>query len=156
MDYVFRSGDNSYSVVICETTYNKMIFECERCRGLETGGILIGNYSDDNGVAYIRDSFSPIDSRHYKSRFFRGTIGINNILDKKWDVGEYYLGEWHYHPNSSSKSSNLDDNQMMAFSKNKRLNCPNPILVVIGGNSSNWGLNVYVYKNNEKIVLKKE
>ena len=155
MDYVFRSDDNNYTVVICPDTYAKIMLECEKYNGLETGGILIGNYSKDNGVAYIKDSNVPEDSKHYKTKFFRGTYGLNKLLDKKWSEGEYYLGEWHYHPNSSSKSSRLDDIQMIKFSNNKKLNCPEPILLIIGENTSKWSLNLYIYKNNEKIILKK-
>lgn len=154
MDYYFRSEDNNYKIIICENTYAKIIKECKKFRNLETGGILIGNYSRDNITAYIKDSYSPNDSKHFKSKFFRGTGGINNILNKKWDKNEYYLGEWHYHPNPSSKSSKIDDIQMINFSNNKKLNCPKPILLIIGGNSLKWSLNLYVYNNNEKIILK--
>jgi len=156
MDYVFRSEDNNYTIVICQNTYAKIILECEKYIGLETGGILIGNYSKDNSIAYIKDSKSPKDSKHYKNIFVRGTDGLNKILDEKWKDGEYYLGEWHYHPNSSSKSSRVDDIQMIKFSNNKKLNCKEPILLIIGGNPSNWSLNLYVYKDNEKIIFKKE
>ncbi len=156
MGYVFGSEDNNYKIIICASTYDKIISECEKYMSLETGGILIGNYSKDNIIAYIKDSYSPNDSKHFKSRFFRGTAGINKILDKKWREGEYYLGEWHYHPNSSSDSSRIDDTQMITFSNNKKLNCPQPILLIIGGNLSNWSLNAYIYKDNKKIILKKE
>ena len=156
MDYIFRNEVNTYKIIIDEITLNKIIFECEKYENLETGGILIGNYSKDGITAYIKDSYSPKDSKRYSNRFFRGTFGINKILDKKWKKKEYYLGEWHYHPNSSSESSKLDDIQMMKFSKNKKLNCQVPILLVIGGNSLKWSLNLYIYKNNEKIILKKE
>ncbi len=154
MEYVFRSDDNNFTVIIYEATYDKIVEECEKSVNMETGGILIGNYSKNNSIAFINDSYSPKDSKHFKSKFLRGTDGINKILDKKWGEGEYYLGEWHYHPNSSSKSSLVDDAQMIEFSNNKKLNCSEPILVIIGGNSLKWSLNVYVYKNNEKIILK--
>ena len=156
MGYIFRSEDKKYTITIYETAFSKIILECEKYMNLETGGILIGKYSKDNSFAYIKDSFSPIDSKHYSNRFLRGTFGINKILDKKWKEGEYYLGEWHYHPNASSKSSKVDDMQMIKFSINKKLNCPEPILLIIGGNSSKWSLNAYIYKNNEKIILEKE
>lgn len=156
MEHVFRSEDNNFTVIINEATYDKIIDQCEKSVNIETGGILIGNYSKDDTIAFIKDSFSPKDSKHFKSRFFRGTGGINKILDKKWGEGEYYLGEWHYHPNSSSKSSRVDDAQMIEFSNNKKLNCSEPILLIIGGNSLKWSLNAYVYKNNEKIILRKE
>ena len=44
---------------------------------------------------------------------------------------------------------------MLKFSNNKKLNCPEPILIIIGGNPSKWSLNSYIYKNNEKIILEK-
>ena len=84
MDYVFKSKDNNYTIIICEATYAKIILECEKYINLETGGILIGNYSKDNSIAYIKDSInSPNDSKHYPHKFFRGTNGVNKILDKK-------------------------------------------------------------------------
>ena len=154
MNHVFISEDKNYTIILNEVTYDKIISECEKYRDLETGGILIGNYSKDNKIAHIKDTYFPKDSKHLKSKFLRGTNGINKILDKKWMKGEYYLGEWHYHPNSSSKSSRLDDTQMIKFSNNKKLNCPEPILLIICGNPSKWSLNLYIYVNNKKIELK--
>lgn len=156
MDYIFRSEDKNYTIILYEITFSKIILECKKYKNLETGGILIGRYSEDNSIAYIKDSFAPTDSKHHSNIFLRGTTGINKILDKKWKEGEYYLGEWHYHPNSSSKSSKVDDMQMIIFSNIKKLCCSVPILLIIGEKSSNWSLNAYVYKNNEKIILEKE
>ena len=40
-----------------------------------------------------------------------------------WNQGRYYLGEWHYHPNTSSLPSGIDNNQMIKLSRDKKLIC---------------------------------
>lgn len=93
MAHIFRSANNIYNVIICPDTYDKIISECEKYSNRETGGILTGNYSKDNSTAYIKDSYSPKDSKHYKNKFFRGINGLDKLIDKKWGEGEYYLGD---------------------------------------------------------------
>lgn len=39
---------------------------------------------------------------HAKCNFRRGSDGLKKFLDTVWNQGQYYLGEWHYHPNASS------------------------------------------------------
>ena len=65
-------------------------------------------------------------------------------LDTLWKDNQYYLGEWHYHPNSSPTPSRSDIEQMLSLSHDKKL-------IILGGNKDNWLLNVIVIAN-EKIV----
>ena len=66
---------------------------------------------------------------------------------------QYYLGEWHYHPNASPKPSALDLKTMVNLSKDEDLGCPEPILLVIGGSSSNWLQYIGVYVKEQEIEL---
>ena len=96
------------------------------------------------------------------AEFNTGTVHISVLSRSERQMTTNFLFEqgshnsWHYHPNASSKSSKVDDMQMIKFSNNKKLNCPEPILIIIGGNPSKWSLNSYIYKNNEKIILEKD
>lgn len=69
------------------------------------------------------------------------------------DQGLYYLGEWHYHPNTSAVPSSTDLKQMFILSKNNDLKCPEPILIIIGGNKSNWQISASVFFNNSYVRL---
>ncbi len=121
---------------------------CDESNPYETGGIIIGRYSDDGLTAFISEiTNSPDDSIKKMTSFKRGINGLKKKLDTLWKDDLYYLGEWHYHPNSSSTPSEYDIKQMISLSKNKRLNCPEPILIIIGGNKSNWTYGVSVIFN---------
>ena len=70
-----------------------------------------------------------------------------------WNQGRYYLGEWHYHPNTSSLPSGIDNNQMIKLFRDKKLNCPEPILIIIGGYKDNWSINARLYVNSQEIIM---
>lgn len=72
---------------------------------------------------------------------------------RAWQKQQYYLGEWHYHPNASPKPSALDLKTMVNLSKDEDLGCPEPILLVIGGSSSNWLQYIGVYVKEQEIEL---
>ena len=66
--------------------------------------------------------------------FVRGVVGLTRRLRLAWDRGLYYVGEWHYHPYASAEPSGRDLTQIVDFSRDARYRCPNPTLVVLGGN----------------------
>jgi len=83
----------------------------------------------------------------------RSTQGIITKLKGAWKKQQYYLGEWHYHPNTSPKPSGLDLKTMLNLSKSKELHCPEPILLIIGGGPSNWHQYIGVYTKEQEIEL---
>ena len=151
----FKSIDSNFFVEIKGKFLNKIQKECIKSRSMETGGILIGNYSEEENIAIIQCiTGPPKDSKRSMCTFKRGVNSLMDLLNNKWKLGQYYIGEWHFHPNSSSKPSNIDDEQMQKFSINKSLKCSKPILLVIGGNQDNgWKLSVHIYTKEDKIPL---
>ncbi|MCK9150483.1 Mov34/MPN/PAD-1 family protein [Methanobacterium alcaliphilum] len=153
----FKSNDNKFILEIREDTLSNFIDECKTNPNNETGGILVGYYSNDNTTAFIQSiTGPPIDSEIGKTTFKRGIDGLIEILDEKWKSGYYYIGEWHFHPNSSPQPSTIDDEQMETFSYCKTLKCPEPILFIIGMNSDQWEFSVNVYKKGNRIPLDKQ
>lgn len=154
---LFGEKDNAFAVDLDTNAYEQMLAYCKTSYPKETGGILIGNYSNDNQLANILQITSaPKNSVRSRCSFYRGTYGLKNFLDQMWTQGQYYLGEWHYHPNASSLPSGADKTQMLTLSKNKKLNCPEPILIIIGGCKDNWNISVRVFANEKEYVLIKE
>ena len=156
----FKSLNNYFSVEIGELVLNDIKEECKKANNIETGGILIGSYSEDGNKAIIaRITGPPRDSKQYKFGFERGVNGLIDILDSEWNSNsrQYYIGEWHFHPNSSPKPSIIDDKQMKKLSVDELLKCPEPILLIVGGNpNKGWKLSVNFYTKNIKLPLLQE
>lgn len=155
-DYCFVSKCNRFQLLLPKSIYQEIINECGRAKTYETGGILVGHYSQNMKNAIVTHATNPTeDSKHGKSIFLRGRKGLMSILNSYWiEKKEYYIGEWHYHPRFSPNPSHTDIKQMKQLSSNLKLKCPEPILLIIGqDNESDWLINVSVIVENEIIWL---
>lgn len=152
---VFKNNAGTYCVCFSEKIKQKLFELCSRATPKETGGILIGTYSKDQSTAIITTIVSaPKNSVSKQFSFLRGTKGLLKILDRSWDQGKYYLGEWHYHPNAQPIPSIQDKEQMVKLSQSKGLKCPEPILIIVGGNYVKWRIKVMVFVNKQMVELK--
>lgn len=153
---LFQDQNQLYNVMLDTMAYEQMLFYCAQSNPFETGGILIGNYSLDKVMANVlKITLSPKSSKLSKFSFHRGIFGLKKTLDLAWNDGQYYLGEWHYHPNSLPSPSNMDKNQMIVLSQEQQLKCPEPILIIIGGCKDDWKIDVRVFVNKQEIILNK-
>lgn len=111
----------------------------------ETGGILIGQYDQTRTTAIVRCvTKAPKDSVATPSTFQRGTRGLDALLKRAWRRGLYYLGEWHFHPERLPHASGTDDSQMEQFAKTEHMQCPEPLLLIVG--HPNGGRRVAAYR----------
>lgn len=126
--------DHGVAIMITEAIRNRLLAYCEKAHQLETGGILIGHYTPLGDQAVITEVVGPPrDSMATQRSFIRGLHGLQRLINRAWRRREYYLGEWHFHPFSRPSPSDSDRRQMIAFSKDPAYRCPEPILVVVGG-----------------------
>ena len=90
---------------------------------------------------------APPDSRAGPTWFHRGTAGLQRLVGRAWrDRGEYYLGEWHHHPGAAPTPSLTDVTQMRAIATDPARACPEPILVIVGGDPADaWAISAGVY-----------
>ena len=129
---VFKTEDGRFSVVIEDGLLEYLCELCAEAVPLETGGILIGSYTEGGNTASVtRVEGPPSDSKGERNRFYRGTNGLQDLMEALWKSGEHYLGEWHSHPGGLPKPSRSDLEQMKAISEDHEAHCPEPILVVI-------------------------
>lgn len=154
---IYKSFNNKFSVEFNDKILNVIHQECIKSRNKETGGILIGKHPED-GKTIICDITGPRKgSKQGKYIFERAPVDLKEILKDIWDLGFRYVGEWHFHPNSSPEPSTIDDKQMKRFANNKKLNCHEPILLIVGGNQDKgWELSVHVYTKDRKISLREQ
>ena len=152
----FIASDSSVAVDIGHPALWAMLDLCAISGRIETGGILLGRYSPyGDRVVVSRIVGPPPDSKHQHFSFVRGIAGLATKLRAAWSRGEYYVGEWHFHPYSSPAPSGRDRSQILDFSRDPEYHCPHPVLVVLGGLPPvDWSMSVSVVVDKNVISLK--
>ena len=149
-----RTDDGRFSAIISPAIIDRLLQLCREAGTVETGGILVGRYTPNHNTAIVTEaSGPPSDSRRRAKAFFRGVKGLQAWLSRLW-LGrrEYYLGEWHFHPFASPVASGTDMEQLRDFSQDAFLRCPEPVMLIIGGDpSSSWTLKAYISPKNERV-----
>ena len=146
----FRSPDGRFRLVISHCQLSGMRDLCSKSHPLETGGVLTGYYNAGHDTAIVTGAAGPPpDSEKGRTRFYRGTQGLGQVLANLWRKREYYLGEWHYHPGGSAQPSPADVRQMQDIAKDDDAHCPEPILLVMGENNA---VTAHVFPRNESVI----
>lgn len=130
-----QAPDGSYTVIVMPQALREFDRSCAAARELETGGVLIGRYSDDRTTAIVVEATSPPpDSRQGRAWFQRGIAGIRDLLQQRWRARKrsYYLGEWHYHPVQDVVPSSDDFEQMASIANANNYRCREPLMVILG------------------------
>ncbi|WP_185805426.1 Mov34/MPN/PAD-1 family protein [Bacillus canaveralius] len=145
---------NMFKLNISQSLIIEICNLCKISLPNETGGILIGTYKENFTCASVSEILkAPPDSKAGPTWFFRGTKGVKKKLDNLWvEKKHYYLGEWHFHPNGSSDLSNQDIKQMTLIANDNAYKCPEPILLIIGGNLLSWEYSSYVFPKGKEFV----
>ncbi len=143
---LFRTSDRKLHVVLPSAALGSLLACCREAADRETGGILLGYYNkrhDTATVTYVSDP--PKDSRFGRTWFKRGVLGLQQLITRLWREREYYLGEWHFHPDASPVTSRQDESQMLDIARSHAYQCPEPILVIVGGAESSYTFAVSIW-----------
>ncbi len=129
----FWSDNRHYGLVLPASQVERLIGFCLAVQGQETGGILVGQYNAAHDCATVTVvSEAPSDSQAGRTWFHRGMAGLSRWLRQLWTKREYYLGEWHYHPNGRPLPSGTDAAQMREIATSIQYHCPEPLMIIIG------------------------
>lgn len=122
---------------------------------LEIGGLLLGikhfNYS------IVVDFELPQEYKNGSNFFERGVSHLNQYLSKIYESTDsqiQYLGEWHTHPDGSTKFSQDDFVSIKNIAHNNLTNNPCPYLLIFQTRKKN-DLSCYQFTQNELIKLKR-
>jgi len=152
----FWSGDRRFGMKIGPAALAQITQQCSRSHPSETGGVLVGFYTDTLRCAVVTGvSGEPADSRKGRSFFFRGVAGLQRWLATLWygRNRRYYLGEWHFHPAGPAEPSGHDIAQMKEISQSAKYHCPEPLLVIVGGEPpSQWDAKVFVFPKGREFM----
>ena len=143
----YWSTDRKFGLRIRDTEVQKFMGHCKQAGDRETGGILVGFYTETHDCAIVTDLCGPpSDSRSGKTWFRRGVHGLQGWLQQLWTDKRFYLGEWHFHPHSRAVPSKVDCDQLEEIARSGQYNCPEPVLLLIGGGPpQRWEMAAYVF-----------
>lgn len=146
----WQSKCGRYSVSISAACMAKTLQTARAHYPHEVGTSLVGHYSKDGFDAYVMDT-APLtpDSRGSPRFFHRGIGGLRRFyvrLRRRHRGKRHYVGEWHSHPGKPPIPSAIDDQSQASISASTETNCPESILVIVGGALlEEPELGVYVY-----------
>ena len=148
---LYQSPEARFSVSLPTPILTGIYRLCHRAGAREVGGTLVGYYFRRNRCAAVTEaSGPPVRSRMGRSTFTRESVGLQVKLERWWNEGRYYLGEWHSHPSASPEPSSQDATQMTAIAVSPAYSCPEPVLLIIGGNAgSGWCTSLTVFPKGE-------
>ncbi len=134
----FSTRDEKFAVHLSDKVLSEAKHLCKKRPLSETGGIVIGYYTRDHKCAVIASLDAPPSGSTAGATWFeRSATGLNLKLRSLWSKvrRRYYLGEWHFHPLGTPIPSQRDTHQMVSISKDPKYRCPEPILVILAGDS---------------------
>jgi len=156
----FQSADGRFGLSFLEDAVEELLKYCREAEDVETGGIIIGRYSEDRATAVAdRVTGPPPDSKHFFAQFLRGVQGLQELLNCVWSKRErqFYLGEWHYHPLPNPVPSADDIAQMREIANSKKYACPEPLLLIVAGPpAQGWLFSVTVHPRQRQMLFLKE
>lgn len=130
-----QTDDGNFALEIQASVLRDLDRYCRDAGSIETGGILIGRYSEDLSLAIVREATQPPkDSKRGRSWFVRGVNGLREMLWTRWRAEErtFYIGEWHFHPAHYVVPSSEDFSQMIEISRAREYDCKEPLMLIFG------------------------
>jgi len=119
----------------------------------EFGGFLLGNYSKDFKSLLISDYILPEKYKAHPTLFERSIEGIVSRFRKIFkEKNQYYVGEWHTHPNGSTMFSQTDLNAMIETVECDTVHIKNPILLILSVSQTALNNYTFYYYNNKKLI----
>ena len=152
MKYYLASNDLYVEMQV--SVFKQIQLQAEGEYPNENGGILVGRYSADRHTVYIEKIVVPMEKMTGRTMFMRNTKGMEKVWEQLAKDGLRYLGEWHSHPNGSTKYSSTDLATMVEIEK--EVSIENPLLLIVGVRSDGVSAHtLYCYKNNKLLEYRK-
>lgn len=131
---------------ISKTAYDQMLTEADRVSPNETGGVLVGYWVAPFQELVVTAMIGPGPrATHEKDRFIPQSEYQETQLAKHYENSgrlHLYLGDWHTHPNASSRLSRLDRKTLRAIASHPEARAPAPIMGIVAGGAP-WTLKLW-------------
>lgn len=113
-----------------------MATEYQRTLPNETGGVLIGYWLADSEGVVVTEAVGPGPrSKHDEISFVPDWIYQESEIARLYEKSgrmHTYLGDWHSHPDSTTRLSLTDRHTLLKVAKHADARVPTPLMAVIG------------------------
>ncbi|WP_288318866.1 DUF6602 domain-containing protein [Xylanibacter caecicola] len=152
MKYYLASND--LYIEILASVFDQIQLQAESEYPNENGGMLAGRYSTDRRTVYIEKIVMPIEKVTGRAMFKRNAKGMEKVWEHLAEEELRYVGEWHSHPNGSTRYSNADLTAMVDIEKEVAI--ANPLLLIVGVRKEGISAHTfYCYENNKLLEYTK-
>lgn len=136
-------------VWLADSAYDSMITEADSAYPNETGGVLLGYWSDAFAEAVITRSIGPGPQAVHRS--------VDFVPDDEYQLREIefhyrnsgrlhtYLGDWHTHPKGNSYVSGTDRRTLKKIAFFPDARAPIPLMMILS-NGPHWSKKVWRYR----------
>jgi integrative and conjugative element protein (TIGR02256 family) len=149
---ILKNTDKNVEILISNELFKKLSTYGINEFPNEFGGFLIGYYSNDFKTLTISDTILPKVYTGTPCLFQRSIKGIQKSFKEFYErkPNQYYVGEWHTHPNGSTQYSSTDLQAMTNIVNCETVRITNPILLIISTNKTDVNnFRFYLYENGE-------
>lgn len=121
---------------LSEAHFEEMVKEGESKTPLETGGILIGYWSES--AAVVTAVIGPgRNAKHRRTSFLPDSSFHKEQIKELFEASDgvcIYLGDWHTHPCAAAYMSRLDRSTLARIANYDSAVQPRPIMLILAGN----------------------
>ena len=139
------------SINVNESLIEELVEIGKRYFPKEYGGFLVGYYNETFKTVYITDSVLPIKYENTSTSFKREPDGLEEIFKELYNKtpSQYYIGEWHTHPNGLPYPSIFDKKALNKIAADRSTSIKNPIMLIIGYDAKIASFAFYVSVNDK-------
>lgn len=152
---IYKNDESGLCISISDYVLQQIFTRAISNYDLETGGMLVGRYIDNNKCALIEKTIIPTHEKSSKTGYVRDTNGMEGQWRLLEEDGLEYIGEWHSHPNGSSKYSQTDFDAMKEISEDSNVRIANPLLMIVSLSQNGIkGHSFYALRNSKLIKFR--
>ena len=130
--------------------------EAKSALPLETGGVLLGYWSEDRSEAVIADTTGPgLNAVHSKTEFIPDDEYQDRMIDDIYmrSGRQYtYLGDWHTHPFGDEALSYKDRRTLQRIATLDGTGGPAPLMAVLACNQQRWRLAIWRHRRPVTVI----
>lgn len=143
------------TVWIDNIAFLELKYEAVRKLPKETGGIFAGYIVSNDEYVITRVIGPGINAIHELERFIPDQAYHENELEKHFygtKTTEYYLGDWHTHPDSIPYLSKMDLKTLKMISNHKVSQLPKPLMGILGIKKGELTFKIWQLYRSEKLI----
>lgn len=124
---------------IPHSQHQHLLEEADRIRLLETGGILLGYWSETQTDAVVTNVVGPGPKAIHRRCSFSPDLQfhIDETARIYTESGRRfgYLGDWHTHPGMPAYLSRQDKGTLRRIARDRKARATQPVMLILGGGS---------------------